>query len=113
MTKISNYIERFETIDENFVGTIAFRSEEIALPNESKMALGIDGSHWVLVYQKEPKATFQVFECDWHAKKILVDKKAGGEKELILFKKLVKYFLRNATVEDLITIFPSNEEQKP
>lgn len=112
MTKISNYVERFDNIDENFVGTIAFRSEEITLPNQSKIALGIDGSHWVLVYQKEAKAAFQVFECDWHAQKIRVDKKAGGEKELNLFKKLVRYFLQNASVEDLVTIFPSHEEQK-
>ena len=110
MTKLAGYIEDIEKLDKNFVGTIAFRSEEINLPNGSKMALGIDDGHWVLVYQKETKAPFQVFEYDWHAKKILVDRKPGSDKDFQEFKKLISYFLKNATVEDLVTIFPPQGE---
>lgn len=110
MTRVTDYIEQIDIFDEKFVGTIAFRSEELTLPDNSKMALGIDGAHWVLVYQQEPKAPFHVFECDWQAKKIMVDKKVGSQKELGEFKALVKYFLKHAAVEDLVTIFPPQGE---
>lgn len=106
MTRLAKYIEQVELQDKNFTGTIAFRSEALTLPDGSKMALGIDGGHWVLVYQEKPGSTFQVYECDWREKKIMVDKKSGGEPELARFKKLVNYFFANSQVEDLVTILP-------
>jgi len=104
LTKINEYVEKFDLIDKNFIGTIAFRSEEVCLPDGSRMALGIDDGHWVLVYQKEAKSTFQLFEFDLHGKKIFVDKKSGGLEDIKYFKKLVRYFLNQALVEDLVTI---------
>ncbi|PIS30229.1 hypothetical protein COT42_03375 [Candidatus Saganbacteria bacterium CG08_land_8_20_14_0_20_45_16] len=91
------------------MGTIAFRSEDISLPNGSKMALGIDGGHWVLIYQKEAGAHFCVYNFLQAEKKLLVDEKLGGEKELQEFKTLVNYFFENANINDLVTISPPKE----
>lgn len=104
LTKIAEYVEKIDLIDKNFIGTIAFCNEEVCLPDGSKMALGIDDGHWVLVYQKEAKSTFRLFEYDLHGQKIFVDKKSGGLEDIKYFKKLVKYFISNALVEDLVTI---------
>ncbi|MFA4844697.1 MAG: hypothetical protein WC632_07115 [Candidatus Margulisiibacteriota bacterium] len=106
MTRLANYIEKVDLPDKTFVGTIAFRSEELTLPDGSKMALGIDDSHWILVYQEKPGSAFQVYECDWPERKIVVDKKSGGEHDLARFKKLVQYFFAHSQVEDLVTILP-------
>jgi len=106
MTKLVNYLEKIDFEDKSFIGTIAFRSEELTLPDGSKMALGIDDGIWVLVYQKKAGAPFQVFECDWPARKILLDKKVGRAEELKLFKKLLRQFLSQAHVDDLVTILP-------
>lgn len=106
MTKILNYLEKVDFQDETFIGTIAFRSEELTLPDGSKMALGIDDGHWVLVYQEKTGSPFQVFEYDQHEQKIFLDKKPGGEKELKLFWKYLRYFFSHAEVEDLVTILP-------
>lgn len=92
--------------DRDFVGTITFRNEEIALPDGSKMALGIDGAHWVLVYQEKIGQPFHIMECDWREKKLFLDKKPGREDDLKKFKQLLKYFLAEAGVDDLVTILP-------
>lgn len=106
MTKLGEYIQNVSFQDKTFIGTVAFRSEEKTLPNNSKVALGIDGDHWVLVYQEKSGAHFQVFECDWTERKVVVDKKPGGAEELKLFKQLVAYFIKEAQVEELVTILP-------
>ncbi len=93
--------------DHNFVGTIAFRNEQLTLPDGSTIALGIDGGHWVLVYQKGKGAQFRVYDYDGHTKLFRVDKKPGADKDLAEMKRLVKYFFSNAHTEDLVTILPS------
>jgi len=106
MTRLAEYLENADLKDSHFVGTITFSSEEKTLPDGSKIALGIDGGHWVLVYQKEAGGHFQVFEYDQKKKKVFIDKKPGKQEELKLFKKLAGYFFSNAHIEDLVTILP-------
>lgn len=106
MTRLASYLEKVDSLDERFIGTIAFRSEELTLPDGSKMALGIDDGHWVLVYQEKAGAPFQVFEYDQHGQKIFLDKKPGGEQELGLFRKNLEYFFSHVEVDDLVTILP-------
>ena len=106
MTRLAKYLENIANEDQKFIGTIAFRSEELTLPDGSKMALGIDGGHWVLVYQEKPGKTFHVYECDWRDRKIAVDKKSGSEPDFQHFKKLIQYLFSQAQVEDLVTILP-------
>ena len=106
MSSLTKYLEGVDFEDAKFVGTIALRSEEVTLPDGSKIALGIDGGHWVLVYQEETGQAFHVYECDWRDRKIMIDKKPGGENDLKLFKKLVAYFFAHAQVSDLVTILP-------
>lgn len=106
MAKLIDYLEKINFRDSNFVGTITFKSEDISLPDGSKMALGIDDGHWVLVYQKKAGDPFQVFECDWLGQKIILDKKPGGIKEFATFRKLLKYFISEAKTEELVTILP-------
>lgn len=106
MTKIAEYLNKVDFLDERFVGTVAFREESLTLPDGSKMALGMDDGHWVLVFQPKAGSAFKVFEYDHHEQKIILDKKAGGIEDLKLFKKLVRYFMAQASVEDLVTILP-------
>ena len=105
MAKIAEYLGKVDFRDDCFVGTVAFGSEELTLPDGSKAALGIDDGHWVLVWQK-PGTPIQLFEFDQKRKKIVVDRKIGGEPEIRQFKKLAGYFLANANTEDLVTILP-------
>ena len=112
MTRLAKYIEQVDLPDKNFVGTIAFRSEELTLPDGSKMALGIDGGHWVLVYQPGAGSAFRVFEYDQHDCKIVVDKKAGSTEDIKTFKKLIGYLFESAEVDDLVTILPPQVTEK-
>jgi hypothetical protein len=112
VAKIVNYLEKTDFRDKNFIGTVAFRNEELTLPDGSKMALGIDGGHWVLVYQKEAGSSFRVFEYDQPAKKIIIDKKAGTAEDLKAFKQLVGYMFANADVNDLVTLLPPQVTEK-
>ncbi len=112
MTKIMNFLEKTDFRDKNFVGTVAFRNEELTLPDGSKMALGIDDGHWVLVYQAEAGKNFQVFEYDRHSGKLIVDKKPGEKEELKDFKRLVGYFFSHADVDDLVTLLPPQVTEK-
>jgi len=107
---ISEYISQVDLLDKSFVGTVALRSEELALPDGSKSALGIDGAHWVLVYQAKAGDPFQVFEYNQHTRKINLDKKPGSQDDIARFKKLVRYFLTAARVDDLVTILPPHPE---
>ncbi len=106
MSKIIEYLEKVEFRDKHFIGTIAFKNERISLPDGSKMALGIDDGHWVLIYQKEAGAHFQAFKYNRIENKIYVDKKPGGKETLLLFKKHLAYFFAHAGVEDLVTLLP-------
>ena len=112
MAKIISYLAKADFLDKNFIGTVAFRNEELTLPDGSKMALGIDGGHWVLVYQKEAGSSFQVFEYDQPGKKIVVDKKTGTAEEIKAFKQLLGYLFANADVEDLVTLLPPQVTEK-
>lgn len=110
MAKLTDYLETVDFQDKNFVGTITFKSEEIYLPDGSKAALGIDGCHWVLVFQKNAGDPFQVFEYDHQDKSIHLDKKSGSREDFFLFRKLVSYFFNHARTEDLITLLPPQEQ---
>jgi hypothetical protein len=104
---IEKYIERVDFKDQHFIGTIAFRSEELSLPDGSKMALGIDDGHWLLIYQKTSHAPFQTFKYNRHEDSLLVDQKIGGKEEFAIFKKYIAYFFGNAKVDDLVTLLPA------
>lgn len=110
MTRVAEYLGNVDFLDKDFIGTVTFRNEELSLPNGNKIALGIDGAHWVLVYQEKAGAQFTIFECDWREKKINVDKKSGSQKDLKFFIKLVSYFLAEAKVDELVTIQPPSAE---
>ena len=106
MPKLAEYIVAETFLDRNFVGTIAFRDEKLSLPDGSKMALGLDDGHWVLIYQGQAGASFKVFEYDQHNDKLLIDKRSGNKEDFGLFKKLVANFYRGADIGDLVTILP-------
>ena len=112
MTQLAKFIEQTDAPDRNFVGTITFRSEELTLPDGSKMALGIDGGHWVLVYQPGAGSSFQVFEYDQPNRKIIVDKKNGSVDDIKTFKKLVGYMFAHADTDDLVTLLPPQVMEK-
>jgi len=106
MPTIDKYLEKVDFYSKQFIGTITFRSEEIALPDGSRMALGIDGEHWVLVYQKGSHTHFKVFNYNHHENKIFIDQKPGGEKNLKTFKEHIKYFFAHAKAAELVTLLP-------
>jgi hypothetical protein len=106
MTKLANYMEKVDFQDQQFMGTVAFRSEEFTLPDGSKIALGIDDGHWVLIYQKSAHAAFRVYKYDQHEGKIYLDQKSGGKEEIKAFKKYLAYFYKHVSVEDLVTLIP-------
>ena len=111
MPTILKYLENVDSHDKQFLGTIAFRSENMALPNGNKMALGLDDGHWVLVYQESSKAHFKVFNYDQHENKIHLDKKLGNKDTLKEFKKHINYFFSHAKVADLVTLLPPQAQQ--
>ena len=106
MPLLSKYLEKIDFLDKRFVGTIALKSEEIALPDGSKIALGIDDGLWVLVFQQAPHAPFKMFKYNQSENKILVDQKPGSAEDLKNFRKLVKYFFTHVKVEDLVSLLP-------
>ena len=110
MARLDDVLGPVSGEDHLFVGTIAFRNEQLTLPDGSTIALGIDDAHWVLIYQKEKKAPFVVYDYDENTKLFRVDKKNGSEKEMAEMKKLIKYFFAHAQTEDLVTITPQRGE---
>lgn len=106
MGLLNQHLEHINFLDKHFIGTVALKNEEIALPDGSKMALGIDDGHWVLIYEKPPKQHFKVFKYDNHEKKLMVDQKNGGSKDLEEFKKHLAYFFDHVRTEDLVTLLP-------
>jgi len=110
MPKIIDQLGKVNFFDKQFVGTIALKSEEISLPNGSKMALGIDDGHWILIYQSPEDKHFQVFKYSYHDKQLHVDQKVGGKEEYKTFRQHVEYFLSHARIDDLITIRPGGQK---
>jgi len=104
MPKVVESLENINQPDHHFVGTIAFKSEDITLPDGSKMALGIDGNHWVLIFQKEN--SLKVFQYSQGEKNIRVDNQDGTTADIVEFKKLINYFMANANTDQLVTYTP-------
>jgi hypothetical protein len=97
-------------VDKEFVGTIAFKNEKLSLPDDSKVAIGMDGERWVIVYQEAPHLPFIV--CEYNAEKqtVVVDKKPGGPEDIDKVKKIVNYFFEHAEIDDLVTIESEGEQ---
>jgi hypothetical protein len=110
MAKLDDLLATIGMDDRGFIGTIAFKNEQITLPDGSTIALGIDDSHWVLIYQKERKAPFVVYDYDGNTELFRVDKAPGNEKQLTDMKRLIRYFFAHAQTEDLVTITPQRGE---
>ena len=112
MAVVAHTLEAIVNHDFNFVGTIAFRNEEVTLPDGSKMALGIDGAHWVLIHQQPNGQRCTAYNYDHDAKKISIDQNVGGTKEVAEFKKLLGYFFAHAKTEDLVTLLPPQNQEE-
>ena len=112
MATINKYIGKINFQDKHFIGTVAFKSEQIALPNGSKMALGIDDGIWVLIYQTAQQPHMKVYKYDNHEKRISVDQKPGNDQDIVEFKKHIEYFFSNARTEDLVTLLPPQGGKK-
>ena len=106
MPTINKHLEKVSFHDKQFIGTITFRSEDVSLPDGSKIALGIDDGHWVLIYQPPAGQRISVYKYDRHENKLMIDQRSGGEKELADFLAHLKYFFDHAKTEDLVTLLP-------
>lgn len=106
MTTIKQYIENIDFQDKNFIGAIAFHHENLTLPDGSKMALGMDDGHWVLVYQGSAGSNFKVYNYNQHDNSIVVDQKAGSAEDKKQMLQLIRYFFAQAQTEDLVTLLP-------
>jgi hypothetical protein len=106
MVSVKQSISDVNIEDQNFIGTIAFRSENFSLPDGSKMALGIDDGRWVLIHEKREKGAIVCYEYNSHDRRLLVDKKLGSKEDLDIMKRLISYFFESADIEDLVTILP-------
>lgn len=104
MPTIKQSLSQVTNIDKEFAGTIAFRNEKLSLPDGSKVAVGIDGEIWVIVYQEAPHTPFIVCEYNAETQVLIVDNKKGLEEDLEKVKKIVNYFLEHAEVDDVVTI---------
>ena len=104
MPTIKQSLSHVTNIDKEFIGTIAFRNEKLSLPDGSKVAIGIDGERWVIVYQEAPHTPFMV--CEYNAEKqtAIIDKKPVGAETMARIKGIVAYFFEHAEVDDLVTI---------
>jgi hypothetical protein len=106
MSSLSKQLERINFQDKHFIGTVAFKNEERTLPDGSKIALGIDDGHWVLIHQPPAGQRIAVYKYDRHENKLMIDERSGGEKELADFLAHLKYFFDHAKTEDLVTLLP-------
>ena len=104
MPTIKQSLSHITNTDKEFIGTIAFRNEKLCLPDGSKVAIGIDGERWVIVYQEAPHTPFVV--CEYNAEKqtALIDKKHVEADTMDRIKNIVAYFFEHAEVDDLVTI---------
>ena len=106
MQNVMDLISGVTEEDHEFVGTIAFRSESLSLPDGSKVALGIDDGRWVLIIQEATGRGITCFEYNSHDMALFVDKRPGTREDLFRMNRLISYFLKNASVDDLVTILP-------
>lgn len=106
MPSVSQSLSNIPATDKHFVGTVAFRNEKLTLPDGSKVAIGIDGDLWVIVYQHAPKTSFVVYEYNASKGTVIVDKRPGHAEDKERVKTIVDYFFENAQVDDLVTIEP-------
>lgn len=104
MPSIKNSLSHVSKLNKEFTGTVALRNEKLCLPDGSKVAVGIDGDHWVIVYQGAPKAPFIVYEYHATKQSIFVDKKPGNEQDLVKVKQIMNYFFEQADIDDVVTI---------
>ncbi len=106
MPSIHQGLSQVPNIDKEFVGTVALRNEKITLPDGSKVAIGIDGDHWVIVYQSAPHQPFAMYEFNASKKTVLVDKIPGSAPDIEKVRQIVNYFFANTDVDDVVTINP-------
>jgi hypothetical protein len=106
MPTVKDTLSEVNIEDQNFVGTIALKSEQVALPDGSKIALGIDGGRWVLIYQKPNSREIVCYEYNSNDRKLLVDMHLGNKEDLVRMNMLISYFFENTDSDDLVTIFP-------
>ena len=111
MPTIKQNLSHVTDVDNEFIGTIAFRNEKLCLPDGSKVAIGIDGERWVIVYQEAPHTPFVV--CEYNAEKqtALIDKKHVEAGTMDRIKNIVAYFFEHAEVDDLVTIESGERQQ--
>ena len=110
MPTIKQSLSQVTNIDKEFAGTVAFRNEKLCLPDGSKVAIGIDGERWVIVYQESPHTPFVVCEYNAEAQTVVIDKKKGGEEDMEKVRKIANYFLEHAEVDDVVTIESGGRE---
>jgi len=108
---IKQSLSHITNIDNEFIGTIAFRNEKLCLPDGSKVAIGIDGERWVIVYQEAPHTPFVVCEYNAEKRTALIDKKPVEADTMDRIKKIVAYFFEHAEVDDLVTIESGERQQ--
>lgn len=106
MARLEDILLGVDKEDSKFVGTVAFKEEEITLPNGSSFAIGIDGGVWVAVYQEAKGAPFIIYEYNSITNKLYIDKKLGSKEDFRNMKKIIEYFFSHAHSEDLVTISP-------
>lgn len=104
MPTIKQNLQLINRVDNEFAGTVAFRNENLTLPDGSKVAIGIDRDIWVIVYQGSPNTPFTVYEFNASRKSLLVDKKHGQQEDLQKVKGIISYFFEHADVDDVVTI---------
>lgn len=104
MPTIKQDISHVTSIDKDFIGTVAFKNEKLSLPDGSKVAIGIDGSRWVIVYQEALHTPFVVYEYNAENNTVIIDKKMGGSGDMDKVKKIVNSFFEHAEIDDLVTI---------
>ena len=110
MPTIKQNLSSVSLMDREFVGTVALRNEKLTLPDGSKVAIGIDGDFWVIVYQQTQKDPIVVYEYNATKRSVLVDKKYGTPKDIETVRNIAKYFFEHTEVEDLVTIVPGRIE---
>lgn len=106
MALVNQSLGQINFQDKHFVGAVTFKNEELTLPNGTKMALGIDDGHWVLIFEQPAKHKMKVYKYDNHEKKLMVDQKKGSHEDLEEFKEQLEYFFSHARTEDLVTLLP-------
>lgn len=106
MPTIEQSLNLVKDVDKKFAGTIAFKNEKLSLPDGSKVAIGIDGERWVILYQKNSSVPFVMFEYNAQNHHLLVDKKHATDDEHRTLSEIVRYFFSHAEVTDVVTIEP-------